>query len=50
MQDQMVIFGGGSAGSFGASYHLDNVAEILANHDIKTVGFLDSSFGFFDYF
>ena len=42
------MFGGGSAGSFGASFNLDSIADTLESYGIKTVGYLDSS-AYFDY-
>jgi len=39
------VFAGGSAGSYGASWNLDSIADMLESYGtgIKTVGLLDSS-------
>jgi len=43
------VFGGGSAGSFGASFNFDSIAHTLEeSYGIKTVGYFDSS-AYFDY-
>ena len=49
--NQLVIFGGGSAGSIGGSYNLNSVADTLESYGtgLKVVGYLDSSAAFFEY-
>lgn len=41
-KQDLVVFGGASAGGRGAMTHLDHVAEDLANHNVRVLGHLDS--------
>ena len=49
--NQFVVFGGGSAGSFGSTWHFNSIADTLKSYNtgIKVVGFFDSSAGFMTY-
>lgn len=40
--NDIVVFGGASAGGRGAMTHLDHVAEDLAKHNVRVLGHLDS--------
>lgn len=45
-EQQLVVFGGLSAGAVAASYHIDNVAQTLKPFNTKILGFFDSALYF----